>query len=128
MIDEGDARHATTVLSGDGLLDALSALSSPYRLRIVAALAGRRQYVSQLAREIGMSRPLLHMHLRRLQSAGLVESKLEISDDGKAMNYVSVVPFDIALTPGAITDAVRTLSARRRDAEGPDEADSQEGD
>lgn len=99
-------------LSGDALLEALSALSSPYRLRIIAALVGRRQYVSQLAREIGMSRPLLHMHLQRLQSAGLVDSTMELSGEGKAMNYFSVVPFAIALTPERIREAVRTLAQR----------------
>ena len=98
--------------SGDALLDALSALASPYRLRIIAALVGRRQYVSQLAREIGMSRPLLHMHLIRLQAAGLITSTMEVSDDGKAMNYLSVTPFVIRLTPEDIQHAVETLTHR----------------
>ena len=97
-------------LSGDALLETLGALSSPYRLRIIAALVGRRQYVSQLAREIGMSRPLLHMHLRRLRSAGLVESTMELSDEGKAMNYLSVASFLVRLTPEAIREAVLTLT------------------
>ena len=116
MTDTGDAVRSP--LSGDALVEALSALSSPYRLRIIAALAGRRQYVSQLAREIGMSRPLLHMHLRRLQSAGLVESTLEISDEGKAMNYYSVVPFALHLTPEALGEAVRTLTTRAQGSDG----------
>ena len=51
----------------------LAALSNPHRLRIVAALqSGGRNYVSQLAREMGISRPLLHLHLQKLQDAGLV--------------------------------------------------------
>ncbi|MER6853788.1 ArsR family transcriptional regulator [Streptomyces flaveolus] len=29
----------------------------------LSALAGERNYVSQLARDLGMSRPLLQMHL-----------------------------------------------------------------
>jgi DNA-binding transcriptional ArsR family regulator len=94
------------------LLEALSALASPYRLRIVAALVGRRQYVSELAREIGMSRPLLHMHVRRLQTAGLVVSTMELSQEGKAMNYLSLTPFSIQLTPETIAEAVRTLAER----------------
>ena len=97
-------------LTGDALLETLSALSSPYRLRIIAALVGRRQYVSELAREIGMSRPLLHMHLRKLQAAGLVVSTMELSDDGKAMNFLSLTPFAVRLTPEVIGKAVRTLT------------------
>jgi ArsR family transcriptional regulator len=99
-------------LSGDELLEALGALASPYRLRIIAALVGRRQYVSELAREIGMSRPLLHMHLRRLQDAGLVSSTLELGADGKAMNFFSVTPFALHLSPESIERAVDTLSER----------------
>jgi DNA-binding transcriptional ArsR family regulator len=97
-------------LSGDELVKALAALSSPYRLRIIAALAGRRQYVSQLAREMGMSRTLLHMHLRRLEDADLVESAPEVSADGRALNYFTALPFAVTLTPERIAEAVRTLS------------------
>jgi len=104
-------------LSGEELLAALGALASPYRLRIIAALVGRRQYVSELAREIGMSRPLLHMHLRKLQAAGLIASRLELSDDGKAMNFISLNPFRIELTPEAIARAVATLAEGRDEGE-----------
>ena len=92
----------------------LAALSNPHRLRIVAALAGGRNYVSQLARELGMSRPLLHLHLQRLEGAGLVAGQLELSEDGKAMKYFEVTPFAISLTPAAISAAVLTLSAETK--------------
>lgn len=89
----------------------LSALANPHRLRIIAALsAGGRNYVSQMAREIGISRPLLHLHLQKLESAGLVSSELEVSDDGKARNYFVVNNFDFALTPGAIAEAAKSLT------------------
>ncbi|MFL6728024.1 MAG: ArsR/SmtB family transcription factor [Sphingomicrobium sp.] len=38
-----------------------------------------RNYVSQLAREQGISRPLLHLHLQKLEEAGLITSRLELS-------------------------------------------------
>jgi len=98
-------------LNGSQLLAALSALAMPHRLRIIAALAlGGRNYVSQLAREVGISRPLLHLHLQKLQEAGLVTSKLELSSDGKALNYFEVTSFNIALTPATIVKAVKTLN------------------
>jgi DNA-binding transcriptional ArsR family regulator len=98
-------------LDGDQLLAALAALSSPHRLRIIAALqAGGRNYVSQLAREIGISRPLLHLHLKKLEEAGLVTSQLELSHDGKALNYFEVSSFDLAVTPAAIAEAAKTLT------------------
>lgn len=101
----------TTNCTGDELLAALSALANPHRLRVIAALAVKPTYVSLLARELGIGRPLLHMHLQRLESAGLVTSRLELGDDGKAMRYFEVTPFVFGLTPGSIARAVETLSS-----------------
>ncbi|HMM40607.1 MAG TPA: winged helix-turn-helix domain-containing protein [Thermomicrobiales bacterium] len=106
---KGDDVIDTSSRTGDELLLALSALANPHRLRIIAALAGQRNYVSQLAREIGMSRPLLHMHLQKLEQAGLVVGHLELSEDGKAMKYFELAPFAIDLSPETIAAAVRTL-------------------
>ena len=100
-------------LSGDRLLAVLAALASPHRLRIVAALAsGGRNYISQLAREIGISRPLLHLHLQKLEDAGLVESRLELSPDGKALNYIELTDFELHLTPATITEAAQSLTIK----------------
>ena len=102
--------RGAVALTGDRLLAALAALASPHRLRIVAALSSEgRTYVSQLARDIGISRPLLHLHLQKLEQAGLVKSKLELSQDGKALNYFEVTDFSIVLTPSAIATAATTL-------------------
>src|SRR4051812_39085527 len=107
MAEETDR---TAMVNGDELLAALSALANPHRLRIVAALAGGRNYVSQLARELGMSRPLLYLHLQKLEAAGLVGGSLELSADGKAMKFFVVSPFLLRLTPESIAEAVRTLT------------------
>jgi DNA-binding transcriptional ArsR family regulator len=97
--------------TGDELLALLGALASAHRLRILALLADGRQYVSQLAREVGLSRPLVHMHLKKLEAAGLVVSHLELSEEGKAMRYFEIVPFSLNLTPEAIVAAARSLGA-----------------
>lgn len=97
--------------TGDELVEMLAALANPLRLRIVATLAGGRDYVSHLAREIGISRPLLHMHLQRLEAAGLIVGSLELSEDGKAMKYYEVADFDLHLTASAIAEAVQTLTS-----------------
>jgi ArsR family transcriptional regulator len=94
-----------SALSSSGLLEALSALANPHRLQIITALINQTNYVSQLAREIGISRPLLIMHLKKLEDAGLVKSRLELSGDGKAMRYYEVINFDIHLTPAFISQA-----------------------
>jgi predicted transcriptional regulator len=101
------------ISNGDRLLVMLAALANPHRLRIIAALAsGGRNYVSQLARELAISRPLLHLHLQRLEEAGLVWSKLELSQDGKALNYFEVRRFDFEITPEAIAQAAQSLTSK----------------
>ncbi len=108
MKSDGD-----TTTEGDRLLATLAALANPHRMRVVAALAGGgRNYVSRLAREIGISRPLLHLHLQKLEDAGLVTSKLELSGDGKALNYFEVTPFAFQITPATVADAAKTLTAK----------------
>jgi len=99
--------------SGDDLIKVLEALANPHRLRILALLAGKRIHVSQLAREVMISRPLLYMHLKRLENAGLVTSKMELSEDGKAMNYYAVTPFALHLSPESIAEAVKTLTFKK---------------
>src|SRR3712207_6292336 len=104
--------------SGDHLVEMLAALANPIRLRILATLVDGRDYVSHLAREIGISRPLLHMHLQRLEAAGLVVGTLELSDDGKAMKFFEVADLDLHLTPQSFAHAASTLT-RSDPATGP---------
>lgn len=101
----------TADMTGDGLLRVLATLANPHRLRVVAALAKQRTYVSQLARELGISRALLQVHLRKLEAAGLVSAVIEVSEDGKAMKFYEVTPFAIQLTPQAVMAAAMTLTA-----------------
>ncbi|SHN45835.1 ArsR/SmtB family transcription factor [Cryptosporangium aurantiacum] len=105
--------------TGDELVAVLSTLANPHRLRVVAALRRERTYVSRLARELGISRPLLQVHLRKLQAAGLVTSQLELSDEGKALHYYEVTEFAYQLTPDTITAAVPTLTPDLSATKGP---------
>ena len=98
-------------LTGDQWVTTLSALANPHRLRILGVLTSRgRNFVSQLARDVGLSRPLLNLHLRKLEEAGLVVSALEISADGKARNFFEVAPFDLSLTPDVLAQALKSLT------------------
>ena len=96
-------------MTGDELLQVLATLANPHRMRVVAALAEERNYVSRLARELGISRALLQVHLRKLEAAGLVSATIEVSEDGKAMKFYDVAPFTVQLTPETIMVAARSL-------------------
>jgi DNA-binding transcriptional ArsR family regulator len=91
----------------------LTAVASRHRLRVIAELGSGRVHVSELARRLGLSRPLLYMHLDKLEKAGLVTGQLELSEDGKAMKYFELAPFELRLTAETIIDA---LNADGQDA------------
>jgi DNA-binding transcriptional ArsR family regulator len=99
----------------------LTAAANSHRLRVIAELADGRVHVSELARRLQMSRPLLYMHLDKLEKAGMVTGHLELSQDGKAMKYFELAPFELMLTAATIIDALRAsdgdahVSGEKRD-------------
>ncbi|MCX4748157.1 winged helix-turn-helix domain-containing protein [Kitasatospora sp. NBC_01287] len=94
-------------MNSEELLAFLAAVGHAQRLRVVVELADGRMYVSELARRLGISRPLLYMHLERLEAAGLVVGRLELSDDGKALKYFELVPFELRINLETILAAVQ---------------------
>jgi DNA-binding transcriptional ArsR family regulator len=101
-------------------------VAHPLRLRIVAELAGGRVHVSELARRLDMSRPLLYMHLDRLEKAGMVTGQLELSEDGKAMKYFQLAPFELRVTAETIVAALKADEANGHSQKG--ETDMKEND
>lgn len=92
-------------LSGyEDYIKLFDALSHPMRIKIIGILAEERQYVSELARIVNISRPLLYMHLKKLEAAGIISGHHEISDSGKAIKYFELNQFDIHLTPELMTE------------------------
>ncbi len=58
------------------LAEMLNALGNEHSLMILAILAKSECYVSELAKEVGISRPLLYLHLKKLENVDLVESEI----------------------------------------------------
>lgn len=85
------------------------ALSHPMRIKIIGVLSEKRRYVSELARIMNISRPLLYMHLKKLEDAGIVTGSYEISGSGKSMKYYEIKPFDIHLTTESLAMLAQTI-------------------
>ena len=85
------------------------ALSHPARIKILGVLLKEKQYVSELARIVNISRALLYMHLKKLEAAGLVLSHAEISLSGKATRYYEAVAFEITVNPALLTALSETI-------------------
>ncbi len=99
---------------GHELLLFLEALSNPHRLKIIAVLSEGRQYVSELARELGMSRPLLYLHLQKLEEAKLVSSSMEILESGKTAKYYMLNSFHLEINEEMISSLASTLTLKNK--------------
>ncbi|PHQ69198.1 MAG: transcriptional regulator [Sneathiella sp.] len=98
-------------MTGDDLVTNLAALAHPLRIRALALLhKNGAVHVSELARMVGISRPLLILHVRKLEAAGLIKSKMKLSDDGKAMNMLSVTPFSLEVNPKMLAEVASSLT------------------
>jgi predicted transcriptional regulator len=74
------------------------ALSNPLRVRILKMLLEKEWYIYELAKELGVSRQLLYLHLRKLESAGLVESDLRLEkNELRAKKYYRAKRFKVTL-------------------------------
>jgi len=87
----------------------LAAIASDQRMRIVALLSQERLHVSEIARRVGMSRPLLYMHLAKLEEAGFVTGSLELGENGKAFKYYALTPFELVVNAETIAAEVATM-------------------
>jgi predicted transcriptional regulator len=99
-------------------------VANALRLRVIAELSGGRVHVSELARRLGISRPLLYMHLDKLEKAGIVTGHLELSEDGKAMKYFELAPFELRLTAEIVTEAVQASQGAEQNGGEPNGEES----
>ena len=86
------------------LVKTLKALSNPIRLRIIASLTDEPKHAYALAKELGLSYPLTHLHLKGLRKMGLIE---EIKEEKKAEGLPTIKiyapsDFELTLTPEII--------------------------
>ena len=98
------------ISSHEDYVKVFDALSHPIRIKILGLLAKERQYVSELARIVNISRPLLYMHLKKLETAGFITGHAEISSSGKAIKYFEALNFEITLTPALLTELSENIN------------------
>jgi len=60
--------------------DLFKALSSPIRLKILALCLNEEKTSKQLREALGISKPLLISHLRKLMNSGLLEYRIELDE------------------------------------------------
>ena len=102
----------------EDLAEILSLLGNLTRLRVIAALKGGRMFIQELSQTLGVSYPLLHLHLKNLESNGIVRSEYSVGTD-KARRYVKryfeLVDFDINVTADSISQLAKRSETDAKD-------------
>ncbi|HSV49223.1 MAG TPA: metalloregulator ArsR/SmtB family transcription factor [Candidatus Acidoferrales bacterium] len=85
----------------------LDALGHPLRLKIIATLSSNEMYLNEIANKVGVSRALAKIHLKKLEKAGIVKSRIETAEgEAKALRYYKLLPFDIRVSPQTLKQEV----------------------
>ncbi len=87
-------------MDDEELATKLSALGHVSRLQILTVLTDGENYLSNIAKEVGISRALAKVHLKKLRDAGLVETRtVLLEDEARALRYYKLIDFHIEITP-----------------------------
>ncbi len=90
------------------LVQILDALGNEHSLKIMAILASGECFVSELAKMVGISRPLLYLHLKKLENAGLVESEIRHFDEPPyTKKFYRAKNFELKLSLNSIKEIVK---------------------
>ena len=98
----------------DELIDLCGTLSNKHRLCIIAALSGKRKYISELVRELDMSRPLLYLHLRNLEEVGILKGKTELGKGNRARKYYELCNFELYLNGKKIKEMLENEKKNKK--------------
>lgn len=97
MMNSEDNHYMSKIVE---LAKTLDALGHPLRLKIVALLAGKEMYLNEIAISLGVSRALAKVHLKKLERADLVKSRVELVEgEAKALRYYTLQDFNIRISP-----------------------------
>lgn len=91
----------------ESLTQLLDALGNEHSLKIMAILAGGECFVSELAKMAGISRPLLYLHLKKLENAGIVESEIRhFEEPPYTKKFYKAKDFELILSLDRIKEIV----------------------
>ena len=87
----------------------LKALANPIRLRMIASLQEEPKNIYALAKELGLSYPLAHIHLKGLRRLGLVKEVREVeqAEGLPSIKFYAPSDFELILTPESIQEKFR---------------------
>ncbi|MGC8661843.1 MAG: ArsR/SmtB family transcription factor [Nitrososphaeria archaeon] len=92
----------------DVLAKELDALGHPLRLKMIAMLRLHGEmHMALLASKLGVSRALVKIHMKKLEQAGLVRSRVVlVPGQAKALRMYELLDFKITVDPDIILKEV----------------------
>jgi len=66
-------------------------------MTLVSGKEKKKYTISGLARELEISRPLLYLHLQKLEEVGLLKGKTELGKGNRARRYYELCDFELCL-------------------------------
>ncbi len=96
------------------LAEVLKVLASPVRLRILALCLSEERTSRELREKLGLSKPLLISHLRKLVNAGLLEYRVELDEDRMIVRkYYRTKDFEICINSEILSEILRDIKSDR---------------
>jgi len=92
----------------EDLAKKLSALGHPTRIRILMELTKGENYLSEVAKNVGISRALAKVHLKKLRASGLVESRiLTMEEEARALRFYKILDFSFNISTESLAREVK---------------------
>ncbi len=88
----------------------LKALGHPLRLKLIGLLATEEEdmYLNEIANRLGINRALAKIHLKKLEGAGIVKSRVVLVEgEAKALRYYKLQDFDIHVSTALLKKEVK---------------------
>jgi len=92
----------------EDLATKLSALGHPTRIKILMELTKGENYLSEIAKNVGISRALAKVHLKKLRASELVESKIfTLEEEARALRFYKILDFSFNISTESLAGEVK---------------------
>ena len=100
--------------TAEGFAELLKILANPLRLKILALCLSNERTSRELREELGISKPLLISHLRKLVNTGLLEFRAELDTEKMIVRkYYRTKNFEICINPEVLKEISEELKSKK---------------
>ena len=87
----------TLAVEGDVILEVTRAIGSDTRWKIITALAADTRTIQELTEYTSLSKGTVSTHVQQLESAGVVASRFNVSDNGGVEKEIGLAVDEVTL-------------------------------